>query len=443
MDKRYVKLLNIILTAGLLAAALFPGTDRIMTVEATNMSGLQNEIDKREEALNELYGQISDWEAEQDMILEKIEDLNSEIINTMASIGVKEEEISAKEAEIEDKQGQIVQTAAEYEAARQREEDQRLDMAARTSMLYELGSDSYMSAFSEGKGLGDILNRMDYIEKVYEYSKLKLEGYKESKDQLQAMWNMLEEQKTGLEADRLQLETDRANLQQQRKDLDAMLAQKKQESDNYEAELDKARQQAAVSQKLLQQDRKKLKQMQEEQQRAQNAAQGGGTGGGTGSGTGSGAGSGTGGGTGGGAGASNAANATYADSDYTKIIDNSSGSDLGKKVAKFACQYIGNPYVSGGTSLTNGADCSGFTYRVYNNFAVDLPRTSTEQRSVGKEVSYENAQPGDLICYEGHVAIYIGGGLVVHASNSNPYPRGGIKVNGAQYRTIIAVRRVL
>ena len=407
MKKRGAGIVNFILIVSLLAAAVHTGASHVLTVQATTANELQEEINRRQEALNELYGQISDWEAQQDMILEKIEDLNSEIINTMASIGLKEEEIAAKETEIQEKQEQITLTAAEYEEAKQQEEDQRLNMAARTRILYEQGNDSYLTAIFGGTDFTDMLNRMDYIEKVYAYSKMQLDQYIESKDQIQDLWALLEQEEAELESDKQQLESDRAALQDQKVSLDAMLAEKKKESDNYEAELDKARQQAAVAQKLLQQDKEKLQLLQQMQ-----AAQ-------------------------------NAANATYATTDYTKIIDGSSGSDLGKKVAKFACQYIGNPYVSGGTSLTNGADCSGFTYRVYSNFGYNLPRTSTEQRNAGTSVNYSDAQPGDLICYEGHVAIYIGGGMVVHASNSNPYPRGGIKVNGATYRTIIAVRRII
>ena len=134
-----------------------------------------------------------------------------------------------------------------------------------------------------------------------------------------------------------------------------------------------------------------------------------------------------------------AANGNY-ETDYNSIIDGAEGSKLGKQVAKYACQFVGNTYVPGGTSLTNGADCSGFTYRVYADFGYSLPRTSTEQRSAGREVSYSEAQPGDIICYSGHVAIYIGGGKIVHASTQTT----GIKVgNNAQYRHILSVRRIV
>ena len=124
---------------------------------------------------------------------------------------------------------------------------------------------------------------------------------------------------------------------------------------------------------------------------------------------------------------------------YNSIIDGASGSDLGKQVAKYACQFVGNPYVPGGTSLTNGADCSGFTFRVYSDFGYKLPRTSYEQRSAGRGVSYSEAQPGDLICYSGHVALYIGDGKIVHASTQ----KTGIKIGNAQYREILAVRRII
>ena len=94
----------------------------------------------------------------------------------------------------------------------------------------------------------------------------------------------------------------------------------------------------------------------------------------------------------------------------------------------------------GGTSLTGGADCSGFTQSVYANFGVSLPRTSYEQQNAGTEVSYADAQPGDLICYGGHVAIYMGNGRIVHASNSVD----GIKISdNAAYRTIVSVRRLV
>lgn len=122
-----------------------------------------------------------------------------------------------------------------------------------------------------------------------------------------------------------------------------------------------------------------------------------------------------------------------------------SGSN-GQAVVNYASQFVGNPYVYGGSSLTNGTDCSGFTRGVYKKFGKRLPHSSSAQRRYGKKVKggIKNAQAGDLICYSGHVAIYMGNNKIVHASNSAPYPRGGIKIsNNARYRRIVTVRRIV
>ncbi len=111
----------------------------------------------------------------------------------------------------------------------------------------------------------------------------------------------------------------------------------------------------------------------------------------------------------------------------------------GQAVVDYAKQFIGNPYKYGGTSLTNGTDCSGFVQSVYAHFGISLPRTSWQQALVGKEVPYSQAKPGDIIWYPGHVAIYIGSGKIVHASTE----KTGIKISNAEYRTIGSVRRIV
>ncbi len=413
---KYRRIINFILIASLTLSVPFP-------VKATNLTQMQNQIHSHENELEEMEEQIAALNDEQDVLQELIDDLNAEIINTMSSIGLKEDEIAQKEEalgiknnELVLKQQNIDLAQEEYQKAKEREEQQYQDMLIWIKCMYENSNQTYLGLFLKGNGLADMLNHMDYIEKVYEYGMNKLAEYEQTKLLVEELWQRLETEKKLLqeESDKLQqekaqLETDRQALENQKKELDVMLAKKKEESANFEAEINRYKQEAAVMQALLQQERQQLQELQTQQNQGNTAA----------------------------------ANGNYTNTGYSSIIDNASGSDLGKKVAKYACQYIGNPYVYGGTSLTKGTDCSGFVYRVYKDFGYQLPRTSYEQRSAGKSVSYDEAQPGDLICYSGHIGIYIGDGKIVHASNSKPYPQGGIKVSNANYRTILAVRRIV
>lgn len=439
MRKKHKTFLNLILIGGL-AAALFQGdVSRPLTASATTIGEVEGQIGQHTNELNTANEKIAALATEQELLQEQIDDFNAELGNTMASIGAMEDQLAQKEAELTAKEGeiaqkaeeivqkeiQIQQTEAEYEAAVAREEAQRENMAVCARMMYERGEETYLDALLSGKGLADILNRMDRAEKVYEYENKVLTDYITTKNQVHDLWDLLVSEKEGLEndrtvleadraqlaADKEQLETDKAQLEQQKTYLNGMLAQKKRESANYDEEIRQAKAAAAAAAQLLKQDQERLRQLQ--------AGAGGGASGGTTP-----------------AGASNNTN-------YTATINGAAGSDLGKKVANYACQFVGNPYVMGGTSLTGGADCSGFVYRVYADFGYQLPRTSFQQENAGTGVSYAEAQPGDLICYGNHVGMYIGSGMIVHASNSNPYPVGGIKIGNAQYRPILAVRRIV
>lgn len=369
-------------------------------VEATTISQIKALIKKQQAQINQINTEISDMEDAQDLLEEEIADLDSEILNTMVSIGLLEDEIAANQTEIDTAQ-------VMFDEAKATEEKQYEDMKLHIQLMYEAGNTSYLEAFLASSGFGAMMSQADYIEAFYAYDQKLLKAYKAQKELVEGLQKELEEKKSVLEADKQILETEISRLE-------TLLAEKKAKSESYDAQIAKAKQEAAAYKTKIQQEEKQIKQLEEEaRKKAEEEAR---------------------------KKAEAVANGNY---NVTKvdvsIIDNANGSELGKKIAKYACQYIGNPYVYGGTSLTKGTDCSGFTYRVYKDFGYSLSRTSAAQRNNGKGVEYKDAQPGDLICYDGHVGLYIGGGYIVHASN----PKSGIKVSKATYRTILAVRRII
>ena len=217
-----------------------------------------------------------------------------------------------------------------------------------------------------------------------------------------------------------------AEYEDQKSSTEATLAQKKAEQADYDNQLAAARSQAAAYKKQIQDQQKQLKKLEAERKRkeaeaaAAAAAQ-------QKSNSGS---------------ASNSSGSTSGSASSSSGGSGSSGASVsgggsGASIASYALKFVGNPYVSGGTSLTNGADCSGFTWAVYQNFGISIPRQSDAQGHSGKSVSYADAQAGDIIYYGGHVGIYIGGGRIVHASTA----KTGIKISSATYRSILSVRR--
>lgn len=403
MRKYLRKLISCMLIVAVVLTAGHFAMDNYITATATTVGDVQKNIDNLNQEINDLNENISSMEEQQEILEEQMADLNAEIINTMTSIGMTEDALVEKQQQIEDKQVDIDATSKEYDKAKAQEEERYRDMVVRLRKMYERGDTNSLNLLLSGDGLGNMLNRMDNVESIYEYDRIKMEQYESAKNEALDLWNRLEAEKQDLETARESLETDKENLEVQKTELDGLLATMKKQSSNYDAELKKARQEASVAKAKLQQEQERLRKM-------QNNGGGGG-----------------------------AAGGNY-ETDYNDIIDGAEGSELGKQVAKYACQFVGNPYVPGGTSLTDGADCSGFTYRVYADFGYSLPRTSSQQRSAGREVSYSEAQPGDIICYSGHVAIYIGGGKIVHASTQ----KTGIKIgNNAQYRPILSVRRIV
>ncbi len=383
----------------------------------------ENQKAASQSKLNEANSQISESTEGLGETQEAIDSTNAEIVGLMTDIELIKEDIAEKARLID-------QTNAEYEEAKNQEETLYGAMVQRVKFMYEKGNLSYVQLLLTATSYADALNKAQYIEQLYEYDRQKLSEYVAAKEAAEALGQRLEEEKAELEASQYELEEEEAYMEE-------LLAQYKATYADYEVKLAKAKQDAAVytAQVKSQQAsiaglQKKIEAKQREvdaaKQATQNAldaeraaAESGGDGGSDGGGSSS-----------GGSGSSGSSGSkTYA----------AAGSATGSNIAKYACQFVGNPYVAGGTSLTNGADCSGFVQSVYKAFGISVPRTSWGQGSYGREVSYADAQPGDVIYYGGHVGIYIGGGQIVHASTQ----KTGIKYSPATYRSIITVRRFL
>ena len=397
-------------------------------VSATTISELQKELKNNQSQLDNVNQQISDAKGAQADIGEEIEELDTEMIALLTDINLIEEAIENKEADIE-------QTQIEYDAAVAEKDKQYESMKIRIQFMYEQGDASYLHIFFSSKNMSDMLNKASYVEELYEYDRRLLEEYEAVVQQVADLQDRLEEEKSELETSKTELEEEQAYVEE-------VLARKKEEYENYNLMLAKAKQEAAAYTARIRQETAQIKKLEEEERRRREeeerkrreeeerrrleqeallASQGNSDGG---SNTDAG---------------SSTTNDNSGQGSSTPAVTSSGGSGKGKQIADFACQYIGYPYVAGGTSLTNGADCSGFTMAVFREFGISLPRSSYAQSGVGRAVSYAEAQPGDIIYYGGHVGIYIGNGQIVHASTE----RTGIKITAATYRSIVTVRRIV
>ena len=418
----------------------------VVPVRATTISGVKKEQQKTQNNLNSVNQQITAIQSDQEQAQEELDQLSDQLVDILTSIDICQDEIAVKEKEIE-------QAKKDYEDARKKEEDQYASMKKRIQFMYEQGDSAYLQVLLESQNYADMVNKADYIESLYEYDKQLLAGYVESKNQVAELKGRLEDEEADLEASNYELQQEEAALQtlvdEQKKtvaNFDAQLASAKKKAASYKQQLEdqtaqikKLEEEAAAKKKKEEEARKKQEQERKQQQANQTQTID----------TGNGAQQTTGG---------DPAQVDTGDDAQTTdpgTVDTGNtgkgtdsmnagagavtgGSGVGQQAANYACNFVGNPYKFGGTSLTNGTDCSGFTQAVYAHFGISLPRDSYSQRSCGTEVSYANAQPGDIICYAGHVALYLGNGQIVHASTE----RTGITYGYATYRTILSVRRV-
>ena len=373
------------------------------TAYATSVSDLQKQRQEKENEKKGTQGQL-------DSLNDQINDLSGEKEDVEAQIsGLMEDEIA-------DTEEQIKQAQKDYDAAKEKEDAQYRAMKKRIQYLYEKGETSYIELLMAAKSWSDMLNKAEYVQEIYTYDRNMLDDYAATVKQVAALKESLEEQKSELQAAEYELEQEKASLQESldeqkaiAADYDVQLAKAKQEAAAYKA---KIKQQNAEIQKLASAEQAKKAEEEAKRKAAEQKNN---------------------------SSSQNSSGTAPPSAGGSKTVPPKMGSGTGSDIAQYACQFVGNPYVPGGTSLTNGADCSGFTQSVYRVYGYSLPRNSSSQRSAGREVSYEEAQPGDLICYAGHVAIYLGNGRIVHASSV----KTGIKYGYATYKPILSVRRIV
>lgn len=480
-----------------LAAAMVLGQTLPVGADQAAIDAARAEAAETAAAQEAVSSSISSLEAQKSEVLGQLDDVEVNIVTTIAAINSLSEQITVKE-------GELAVTTENLGAAEEQKAIEYNAMKKRIQYIYETGGDAgWATILLEESSISDFLNQAEYTQKMYAYDRECLENYA-------AIVQQVSDLKNQQSLEKAELEEARAGEQEQEAYFEQLKEELKATSDDYDAQLAECEAVAAMYAEILEEQNAAINRLVDEQaaqmaaaaraaaesaaaasaaeaaeqaaqaqqiaaeaaavaqaeannaaaaQAAVEAAQSA-------------------------AAAEQAAQAAaaqqaaeaaaaqaaaqaaaaqaaaeaaaaeaaaqqaaaqqqaaqesyYEEPTYSAPSGNSA---LGQQIVNYACQFIGNPYVWGGNSLTNGIDCSGFTQQVYGAFGISLPRTSGSQHGVGYAVSYAEAQPGDLICYSGHVAIYMGGGQIVHASNEIT----GITISGnANYRPIDTVRRLV
>lgn len=415
------------LIAALLVVVM--GMSQFTVAMADKKSDAEQKKKEAEESLKTKQGEINRIQEQQEQLRGEINALDAELVNVMIELSTLEEELAVKQDDLE-------QTKADLEQAKEDEKNQYEAMKIRIRFMYEKGDTAMLTTLLESGSIADLLNRVEYVNEVYEYDRNLLTDYQNTKDQVAALEKQQEEEIQVLEAKHEEYEVARGNYE-------TMIAQKKDEVGNFQSKLKEAQALASKYQDtinaqntIIAQENERIERERREQEERERAAA-----------------------------AAAAAAAVRANSNSNSNSNSSSGGSSsggssdngssggggnknpgystgvsGSAVVNYAMNFVGNPYVWGGKDPNTGADCSGFTSYVYAHFGISIPSYSYSQRSVGQEVSYANAKAGDLICYAGHVAIYMGNGQIVHAKGT---AYGIVAYDNATYRPIITVRRVL
>lgn len=420
MNRKWTRAICTVLTSAL----VFTGP----AVEGTTFSGYinsglekvyaktqkQKDAEKKksqaEQDLKDKKNEINGLKDQQQITADDIKNKSAKLDEILAAQKKLQTDITSKQAEIEQNQKDLA-------AAQEKQQEQYDAMKKRIQFMYENSAeDNIWTAIIESNGITDMLNRIEYVSDVYDSDRALMDSY-------QAAVEQVKEIGTKLDNDMNELTAMQDDYEKQQADVEAAIVALENQKEQYASQIAQAQQQADNYQNIITAQGKII----QEQEAAAAAAAARANSSPSSSSY-----------DGGGAGKGGSIAGDYA-AGGGKNPGASTGVS-GSSVVSYAMQFVGNPYVWAGNSLTNGVDCSGFVHEVYAHFGISTPRYSQAFKSVGQAVSFDNIQPGDVVVYPGHVAIYAGGGVIVEAQST----KAGITANrSVQCHTILAIRRLV
>ena len=423
MNQKWTRAICTVLTSAL----VFTGP----AVEGTTFSGYinsglekvyaktkkQKDAEKKksqaEQDLKDKKNEINGLKDQQQITADDIKNKSAKLDEILAAQKKLQKDITSKQAEIEQNQKDLA-------AAQEKQQEQYDAMKKRIQFMYENSAeDNIWTAIIESNGITDMLNRIEYVSDVYDSDRALMDSY-------QAAVEQVKEIGTKLDKDMNELTAMQDDYEKQQADVEAAIVALENQKEQYASQIAQAQQQADNYQNIITAQGKIIQEQEAAAAAAAAAAARANSSSSSPSYDGGGAGKG----------------GSIA-SDYAAGGGKNPGASTGvsgSSVVSYAMQFVGNPYVWAGNSLTNGVDCSGFVHEVYAHFGISTPRYSQAFKSVGQAVSFDNIQPGDVVVYPGHVAIYAGGGVIVEAQST----KAGITANrNVQCHTILAIRRLV